>query len=219
MTRASTPLIRRCPWATTPLSVAYHDHEWGVPVHDDRRLFEFLILEGAQAGLSWETILNRREAYRLAFDDFDPRAVAAFGPRRIQQLMGNAGIIRNRLKIESAVRNAKAFLEIQNQFGSFDVYIWRSVGGQPRVNRWRSFGQVPAQTAQSDALSKDLKQRGFNFVGSTICYAFMQAVGMVNDHLLTCSRHGCAGREASRAARASHCDGKPDRGIRRQPGG
>ncbi len=201
------PQIRRCPWAATPLGIAYHDHEWGVPVHDDGRLFEFLVLEGAQAGLSWETILKRREAYRLAFDGFDPRLVAAFDRRRIQQLMGDAGIIRNRLKIGSAVRNAKAFLEIQGLFGSFDAYVWRFVGGQPRVNRWRSFGQVPAQTAQSDTLSKDLKQRGFNFVGSTICYAFMQAVGMINDHLLTCFRHGCSGRQASRAARANRSDG------------
>ena len=192
------PQIRRCAWATTPLGIAYHDDEWGVPVHDDRRFFEFLVLEGAQAGLSWETILNKREAYRLAFDGFDPRAVAAFGRRRIQQLLGNAGIIRNRLKIESAVRNAKAFLEIESQFGSFDAYVWRFVGGQPKVNRWRSSWQVPARTAQSDALSKDLKQRGFNFVGSTICYAFMQATGLVNDHLLTCFRHGCSGRETSR---------------------
>jgi DNA-3-methyladenine glycosylase I len=206
--------IRRCPWATTPLGIAYHDHEWGVPVHDDRRLFEFLVLEGAQAGLSWETILNKREVYRLAFEGFDPRVAAVLDRRRIQQLMSNAGIIRNRLKIESAVRNAKAFLDIQNQLGSFDAYVWQFVGGQPRVNRWRSFGQVPARTAQSDALSEDLKQRGFNFVGSTICYAFMQAVGMVNDHLLTCFRHGCSGREASRATRSNRSDGKSDRGSR-----
>ena len=212
MTGAPVSQVRRCPWAKTPLGIAYHDHEWGVPVHDDRRLFEFLVLEGAQAGLSWETILHRREAYRLAFNGFDPRAVAAFGLRRIQQLMGNAGIIRNRLKIESAVRNAKAFLEIQNQFGSFDAYVWQFVGGQPRVNRWGSFGQVPAQTAQSDALSKDLKQRGFNFVGSTICYAFMQAVGMVNDHLLTCFRHGCSDREASRNTRSR----RPSQGSKRR---
>ena len=185
--------INRCPWARTALSLAYHDFEWGMPVHDDPRLFEFLVLEGAQAGLSWETILNKREAYRQAFADFDPRAVAAFDHQRIQQLMGNAGIVRNRLKIESAVRNANAFLEIQSQFGSFDAYVWRFVGGKPRVNRWRSIEQLPARTAQSDALSKDLKQRGFNFVGSTICYAFMQAVGMVNDHLVTCFRHGCSG--------------------------
>ncbi len=208
------PKIPRCPWATTPLGIAYHDHEWGVSVHDDRRLFEFLVLEGAQAGLSWETILNRREAYRLAFDGFDPRVVATFDRRRIQQLMGNAGIIRNRLKIESAVRNAKAFLEIQNQFGSFDAYVWQFVGGQPKVNRRRSFRQVPARTAQSDALSMDLKQRGFNFVGSTICYAFMQAVGMVSDHLLTCFRHGCSGGEASRPTRANSSDGKSGRGLR-----
>lgn len=183
--------IRRCPWATTPLGIAYHDFEWGVPVHDDRTFFEFLVLEGAQAGLSWETILKRREAYRLALDGFDPRLVAAYDRRRILQLMGNAAIIRNRLKIESAVRNAKAFLEIQDQFKSFDSYVWQFVGGQPRVNRWRNFRQVPARTTQSDALSKDLRDRGFNFAGSTICYAFMQAVGMVNDHLVTCFRHDC----------------------------
>ena len=193
MTAASTQ-PRRCPWARTPLSIAYHDHEWGVPVHDDLRLFEFLVLEGAQAGLSWETVLNKREAYRLAFAGFDPRLVARFDDRRIQRLLGNAGIIRNRRKIESAVRNAKAFLAIQSEFGSFDAYVWRFVGGRPKVNRWRSFRQVPARTAESDALSSDLKRRGLNFVGSTICYAFMQAVGMVNDHLLTCFRHGCSGR-------------------------
>ena len=193
MTAASTQ-PRRCPWATTPLSIAYHDHEWGVPVHDDLRLFEFLVLEGAQAGLSWETVLNKREAYRLAFAGFDPRLVARFDDRRIQRLLGNAGIIRNQRKIESAVRNAKAFLAIQSEFGSFDAYVWRFVGGRPRVNRRRSFRQVPARTAESDALSRELKRRGFNFVGSTICYAFMQAVGMVNDHLLTCFRHGCSGR-------------------------
>jgi DNA-3-methyladenine glycosylase I len=193
MTAGSTQ-PRRCPWATTPLSIAYHDHEWGVPVHDDLRLFEFLVLEGAQAGLSWETVLNKREAYRLAFSGFDPRLVARFDDRRIQRLLGNAGIIRNRRKIESAVRNAKAFLAIQSEFGSFDAYVWRFVGGRPKVNRWRGFRQVPARTAESDALSSDLKRRGFNFVGSTICYAFMQAVRMVNDHLLTCFRHGCSGR-------------------------
>jgi DNA-3-methyladenine glycosylase I len=202
------PQPRRCPWATTPLGIAYHDHEWGVPIHDDRRLFEFLVLEGAQAGLSWETILNKREAYRLAFEGFDPRVVAGFDRRQVQQLMGNAGIIRNRLKIESAVRNAVAFLAIQNEFGSFDAYVWRFVDGQPKVNQRRSFRQVPAKTAQSDALSKDLKQRGFNFVGSTICYAFMQAVGMVNDHLLTCFRHGCS------AARQAGLRGLPDGGGR-----
>ena len=193
MTAGSTQ-PRRCPWATTPLSIAYHDHEWGVPVHDDLRLFEFLVLEGAQAGLSWETVLRKREAYRLAFAGFDPRLVARFDDRRIQRLLGNAGIIRNRRKIESAVRNAKAFLAIQSEFGSFDAYIWRFVGGRPKVNRWRSFRQVPARTAESDALSSDLKRWGLNFVGSTICYAFMQAVGMVNDHLLTCFRHGCSDR-------------------------
>jgi DNA-3-methyladenine glycosylase I len=213
MTGAYAPRIRRCPWATTPLGIAYHDDEWGVPVHDDCRLLEFLVLEGAQAGLSWETILNKRAAYRVAFDGFDPGVVAAYDHRRIRQLMGNAGIIRNRLKIESAVRNAKAFLEIQNQFGSFDAYVWRFVDGRPRVNRWRSFTQVPARTAQSDALSKDLKQRGLNFVGSTICYAFMQAVGMVNDHLLTCYRHGCSGRQAGRAKSGSETPLPPGRGA------
>lgn len=186
----STPPLQRCPWATTPLGIAYHDHEWGAAVHDDRRLFEFLILEGAQAGLSWETILRRREGYRLAFAEFDPAAVAAFDGRRIEKLLADPGIIRNRLKVESAVRNAKAFLEIQREFGSFDAYVWRFVGGRPKVNRWKTMSQVPASTAESDAMSKDLKRRGFNFVGTTICYAFMQAVGMVDDHLVTCFRHG-----------------------------
>lgn len=189
-TNRSTPPLERCPWAKTPLGIAYHDHEWGTPVHEDRKLFEFLILEGAQAGLSWETILHRREGYRLAFAEFDPAAVAAFDGRRIERLLADPGIIRNRLKVESAIRNAKAFLEIQREFGSFDAYVWRSVGGRPKVSRWTSMAQVPASTAESDALSKDLKQRGFNFVGTTICYAFMQAVGMVDDHLVTCSLHG-----------------------------
>ena len=181
--------ITRCPWATTESMIAYHDEEWGVPLHEDRKLFEFLILEGAQAGLSWSTILNRRKGYRRAFDRFDPAKVAAYGRKDFARLLKDAGIIRNRLKIESAVKNAKAFLEVQREFGSFDSYIWQFVGGRPLVNRRRKMGDVPARTAQSDAMSKDLKRRGFNFVGSTICYAFMQAVGMVNDHVVTCFRY------------------------------
>jgi DNA-3-methyladenine glycosylase I len=181
---------RRCGWARTPLSIAYHDEEWGVPQHDDRVLFEFLILEGAQAGLSWETILAKRGAYRDAFADFDPRAVARFRPARIAQLLRNPGIVRNRLKIASAVGNARAFLAVQEEFGSFDAFVWRFVGDAPRVNRRRSLRQVPARTPQSDALSRDLGRRGFKFVGSTICYAFMQAVGLVDDHLVSCLRHG-----------------------------
>ncbi len=188
--RKSTPPLERCPWAKTPLGIVYHDREWGAAVHDDRRLFEFLILEGAQAGLSWETILRRREGYRRAFAEFDPQIVAAFDGRRIERLLADPGIIRNRLKVESAVRNAKTFLEVHREFGSFDAYVWRFVGGRPKVNRWKTMAEVPASTAESDAMSKDLKRRGFNFVGSTICYAFMQAVGMVDDHLVTCSLHG-----------------------------
>ena len=167
----------------------YHDEEWGVPVHDDRRLFEFLILEGAQAGLSWETILKKRENYRAAFDGFDPTIVAGYKARRVKQLLANPGIVRNRLKIAAAISNATTFLKVQQEFGSFDVYIWRFVGGKPRPNRRRSSKHVPARTAQSDAMSKDLTRRGFKFVGSTICYAFMQAVGMVNDHALGCFRY------------------------------
>ena len=179
----------RCSWASNPLSIRYHDEEWGLPQHDDRVLFEFLLLEGAQAGLSWDTILQKRENYRAAFDKFNPERIARYDRRKIQGLLGNPGIVRNRLKIASAVRNAKAFLSVQKEFGSFDRYIWQFTGGQPRVNAWRSVQQVPASTAESDAMSKDLKKRGFNFVGSTICYAFMQAVGMVNDHLIDCFRH------------------------------
>ena len=177
--------MTRCAWARTPLGIAYHDAEWGVPVHDDRVLFEFLILEGAQAGLSWETILNKRENYRRALAGFDPMKVSRFSGRDIQQLMRNEGIVRNRLKIESAVTNARAFLQVQKEFGSFDAYVWRFVGGAPRVNNGR---RVPAKTRESDALSKDLAVRGFKFVGSTICYAFMQAVGMVDDHAPGCFR-------------------------------
>jgi len=179
----------RCDWAQSELMIRYHDEEWGVPVHDDARLFEFLILEGAQAGLSWETILHKRENYRAAFDGFDPRIVSRYDRRKIAQLLKNAGIVRNRLKIASAVRNAQALLQVRKESGSFDRYIWQFVDYQPRLNSWSSRDQVPASTAQSDAMSKALKKRGFNFVGSTICYAFMQAVGMVNDHVVACFRH------------------------------
>ncbi len=170
--------------------IRYHDEEWGRPVHDDRRLFEFLILEGAQAGLSWETILKKREAYRKAFARFDPKVVAKYGKGKVRELLRNAGIVRNRLKIEGTIRNANAFLAVRDEFGSFDAYIWQFVGGQPLVNAWRSLRQLPATTPESDAMSKDLKRRGFTFVGSTICYAFMQAVGMVNDHVVHCFRYG-----------------------------
>lgn len=187
--RESVAERRRCPWAKGDEYIAYHDAEWGVPVHDDRVLFEFLILEGAQAGLSWETILKKRENYRAAFDHFDPSAIARYGKRKQQALLKNAGIVRNRLKIESAALNARAFLAVQEEFGTFDEYVWRFVDGRPMQNAWRSLENVPAKTAESDAMSKDLKRRGFKFVGSTICYAFMQAVGMVNDHLVECHRH------------------------------
>lgn len=180
---------QRCPWARNELSIRYHDEEWGVPQHDDRRLFEFLVLEGAQAGLSWNTILAKRERYREVFDGFDPARVAKYGTRKVASLMADAGIVRNRLKIASAIDNARAFLAVQAEFGTFDAYIWSFVGGRPKVNRWKRMSDVPARTAESDAMSKDLKKRGFRFVGSTICYAFMQAVGMVNDHLVTCFRY------------------------------
>lgn len=179
----------RCSWASGEPSVRYHDEEWGVPVHDDRTLFEFLILEGAQAGLSWTTILNKRENYRKAFDGFDPRSVARYDRRRVQQLLRDPGIVRNKLKVASAVGNAKAFLQVQKEFGTFDRYIWQFIGGKPRVNALKSFKDIQASTPESDAMSKDLKKRGFKFVGSTICYAFMQAVGMVNDHVVTCFRY------------------------------
>lgn len=181
--------IVRCGWAKTEPNISYHDAEWGVPVHDDRTLFEFLILEGAQAGLSWETVLKKREAYRAAFDDFDPAKVARYTEKKAAKLLANPGIIRNRLKIAAATQNAKAFLAIQKEFGSFDAYIWTFVNGQPIQNARQSMKEVTATTPQSDAMSKDLRRRGFNFVGSTICYAFMQAVGMVNDHLVDCFRH------------------------------
>jgi DNA-3-methyladenine glycosylase I len=180
--------VIRCSWATSEPNISYHDREWGVPVHDDQRLFEFLILEGAQAGLSWETILKKRDTYRRAFDNFDPQRVARYSPARVRKLMNDAGIVRNRLKIESAISNAKAFLLVKKEFGSFDKYVWSFVGGKPRVNRWRIFRKIPARSPESDALSHDLRRRGFRFVGTTICYAFMQAVGMVNDHTQDCFR-------------------------------
>ena len=185
---SSKPIVR-CAWARDPLSIDYHDREWGVPLHDDRALFEFLILEGAQAGLSWSTILNKRPAYRAAFHRFDPRKVARYDEAQLAALLANPGIVRNRLKIAAAVRNAKAFLAVQKEFGSFDRYVWQFVGGEPRQNRWRKPSDVPARTAESDAMSKDLQKRGFTFVGSTICYAFMQAVGLVNDHAVNCFRY------------------------------
>ena len=182
--------VNRCDWAgTDPLYIAYHDDEWGVPVHDDRTLFEFLILEGAQAGLSWITILRKRDNYRRAFDGFDPAAVAAYGEEKIAALLADPGIVRNRLKVRAAIRNAQAFLAVQREFGRFDAYVWSFVGGRPIVNQWQSLREVPAETAESRALSRDLKRRGFTFVGPTIIYAYMQAVGMVNDHLLICFRH------------------------------
>ena len=187
---AQPPLIRkRCAWARDELSIVYHDTEWGVPLHDDRGLFELLILEGAQAGLSWITILKKRDAYRAAFEKFDPRKVSRYDEAKIARLLGNDGIVRNRLKIRAAVQNAQSFLAVQKEFGSFDNYVWQFVGGRPRVNRWRRHDQLPARTEQSDALSKDLAKRGFKFVGSTICYAFMQATGMVNDHVAGCFRY------------------------------
>jgi DNA-3-methyladenine glycosylase I len=183
-----TGRVTRCAWARDPLSIQYHDREWGVPLHDDQALFEFLILEGAQAGLSWSTILAKRPAYRTAFDRFDPRKVGRYGEEKIAVLLENPGIVRNRLKVRAAVRNAQAFLAVQKEFGSFDAYVWQFVGGKPLQNRWRRIEDLPARTAQSDALSKDLAKRGFSFVGSTICYAFMQATGMVNDHAVGCFR-------------------------------
>jgi DNA-3-methyladenine glycosylase I len=178
----------RCAWARTEMSIPYHDEEWGVPVHDDRRHFEFLVLEGAQAGLSWETVLKKRERYRVVFDGFDPAKVARYTATRIARLLRDPGIIRNRLKVSSAVSNAREFLKVQEEFGSFDAYVWRFVGGRPRVNRWTALRDIPARTAESDALSRDLIARGFRFVGPTIIYAHMQATGMVNDHTIDCVR-------------------------------
>lgn len=188
----------RCAWpATDPRLLRYHDEEWGVPVHDDRQHFEFLVLEGAQAGLSWLTILRKRENYRRAFAGFDPARVARFDPRKVNALLRDAGIVRNRLKIEATVGNARAFLAVQREFGSFDAYVWRFVGGRPIVNRWKTIAQLPVRTEESDALSADLKRRGFRFVGSTIIYAHMQATGLVNDHVVRCYRH----RELARRSR------------------
>jgi DNA-3-methyladenine glycosylase I len=181
--------LRRCAWAKTEPNISYHDTEWGVPVHDDRLLFEFLILEGAQAGLSWETILKKRQNYRDAFDGFDPTIIAKYGKRKRDSLLTNPGIVRNRLKIDAAIINAKAFLDVQKEFGTFDRYIWSFGGGRPQQNSLKSMSDLRARSTESDAMSKDLKRRGFKFVGTTICYAFMQAVGMVNDHLVDCFRH------------------------------
>ena len=189
MAKRSAKPVARCDWARTELSIAYHDDEWGVPVHDDRLLFEFLILEGAQAGLSWETILKKQNNYQEVFYGFDVERVARLTAAQRAKILTNPGIVRNRLKVESTVTNAKAFLKVQKEFGSFDAYIWQFVGGKPIQNRWKEHKELPAKTLESDAMSKDLLKRGFKFVGSTICYAFMQAVGMVNDHLVTCFRH------------------------------
>lgn len=199
---------QRCAWISNELMAQYHDEEWGVPLHDDRKLFEFLVLDAAQAGLSWNTVLQKRENYRRAFDGFDPQKVARYKARKLAQLLGNPGIIRNRLKIESAVRNAQSFLAVQTEFGTFDRYIWQFTEGRTLVNAWRSMTEIPARSPESDAMSKDLKSRGFNFVGSTICYAFMQAAGMVNDHLVQCFRYEqlrpetTGGRRARRSTRA-----------------
>ena len=179
----------RCTWAKNELNIHYHDEEWGVPVHDEHKWFEFLILEGAQAGLSWDTILHKRARYREVFDGFDPAKVSAYDKKKVRELLRDAGIIRNRLKIDAAIGNARAFLEVQEEFGTFDAYIWRFVGGQAKQNAWKTHQRVPARTPESDALSKDLQKRGFRFVGSTICYALMQATGMVNDHLVSCFRY------------------------------
>jgi DNA-3-methyladenine glycosylase I len=188
----------RCGWARNELAIRYHDEEWGVPIHDDRRWFEFITLEGAQAGLSWDTILRKRDAYRIAFKEFDPARVAKFGDRQVTRLLADAGIVRNRLKINSAIGNAKAFLAVQKEFGSFDDYIWRFVDGRPRINKWRALKQVPARTIESDTMSKALIGRGFKFVGSTICYAMMQATGMVNDHMVDCARYRAVMRSAKK---------------------
>ncbi|MCX6954393.1 MAG: DNA-3-methyladenine glycosylase I [Verrucomicrobia bacterium] len=188
------PILHRCPWPTKPLDIAYHDTEWGVPLHDDRALFELLTLEGAQAGLSWSTVLAKRENYRRAFDGFDAEKIARYDAKKVAALMADAGIVRNRLKIAATIGNAQAFLAVQREFGSFDRFLWSHVGGRPIVNRRHGRGDVPARTAESDALSKALLARGFKFVGTTICYAFMQASGMVNDHLVTCDCHARCGK-------------------------
>ena len=183
----------RCGWARREPNLSYHDTEWGTPLHDERALFEFLVLEGAQAGLSWETILNKRDNYRAAFDNFDPAKVAAYGAAETERLLANPGIVRNKLKVAAAIQNARAFLAVQKEFGSFDAYVWRFVGGTPRQNNWADLTDIPSQTDESLALSKDLLRRGFKFVGPTICYAFMQATGLVNDHLTGCFRHAALG--------------------------
>jgi DNA-3-methyladenine glycosylase I len=193
--------VRRCSWAQTEISIRYHDEEWGVPCHDDRTLFEFLILEGAQAGLSWETVLRKRQNYHAAFDGFDPHRIAAYDRPKIAALLRNPGIIRNRRKILTAVENAKAFLKVQQEFGSFDRYIWSFVGDTPRVSSWRTLKDLPASTAESEAMSKDLRKRGFTFVGSTICYAFMQAMGLVNDHMAGCFRRAAIAQMNKRKQR------------------
>jgi DNA-3-methyladenine glycosylase I len=190
MTAPEKTALRRCAWPASELSILYHDREWGVPLKDDRKLFEFLVLDAMQAGLSWEIVLRKREGFRAAFDDFDPEKIVRYDQRKIQSLLADPAIIRNRLKIQSTVTNARAFLEVQKEFGSFAKYVWQFVGGKPIVNRRRSLRGIPARSAESDAMSKALKARGFRFVGSTICYAFMQAAGMVNDHLVHCYRHG-----------------------------
>ena len=187
--KKSAEAVVRCHWASNERNIPYHDEEWGVPVHEEHRWFEFLILEGAQAGLSWDTILNKRARYREVFDRFDPAKVARYDKKKVRELLGDAGIVRNRLKIEAAIGNARAFLKVQDELGTFDGYIWRFVGGRPKQNGWKTQKQVPAKTPESDAMSKDLQKRGFRFVGSTICYALMQATGMVNDHLVSCFRY------------------------------
>jgi DNA-3-methyladenine glycosylase I len=187
--RAGLMILKRCRWATSELNIPYHDEEWGVPLHDDRALFELLILEGAQAGLSWDTVLKKRSRYREVFDGFDAERVARYDKKKVRELLKDAGIIRNKLKIAATISNAQAFLKVQEEFGSFDKYIWQFVGGKPKQNAWKTHKRLPAKTAESDAVSKDLQKRGFRFVGSTICYAFMQATGMVNDHLLECFRY------------------------------
>jgi DNA-3-methyladenine glycosylase I len=189
MTTSQKTGMVRCTWAANELNIPYHDQEWGVPVHDEHKWFEFLILEGAQAGLSWDTILKKRPRYQEVFDGFDPAKVARYDKKKVRELLRDAGIIRNRLKIDATIANARAFLEVQKEFGTFDAYVWRFVGGKPKQNAWKSLKGVPARTAESDALSKDLRKRGCRFVGSTICYALMQATGMVNDHLVSCYRH------------------------------
>ncbi len=193
--------MKRCEWPKNELALKYHDEEWGVPLHDDGKLFEFVVLEGAQAGLSWDTILRKREAYRRAFDDFDVTKVARYTDKRIEKLLQNDGIIRNRLKIKSAVTNAKAFMRVQDEFGSFDKYIWGFLDGKPIVNKWRESSQIPATSSASDTISKDMKQRGFSFVGPTIIYAHMQATGMVNDHLVSCFRYKEIARETHESTR------------------